>query len=82
MKQSQGDNTAAVTHYRQALKLEPDKVNALNKLAWILATRRELALRNAPEAVRLAERACELTGYDNAVSLGTLTAAYASQWSI
>jgi len=36
------------------------------------------ALRDAQAAVRLAERACELTGYRNAEALDTLAAAYAS----
>jgi hypothetical protein len=57
--------------------LKPDYVEALNNVAWILATDREEAVRNGTEAVRLATRACELTGYKEAHVLGTLAAAYA-----
>ena len=50
---------------------------ALNNLAWILATSPDDGLRNGTEAVRLAERACELTHYDEPLFIGTLAAAYA-----
>jgi tetratricopeptide (TPR) repeat protein len=51
--------------------------NALNNLAWILASHSDTAIRNGEEAVRLAEQACELTGYRTAILLGTLGAAFA-----
>jgi tetratricopeptide (TPR) repeat protein len=73
----QGDARQAVSHYHRALTLKPDRVEALNNLAWILAAHPSDALRNGPEAVRLAERACELTGHREPVLLGTLAAAYA-----
>src|SRR5207249_10415894 len=53
------------------------RVDALNNLAWILATNPGDDLRDGPEAVRLAERACELTQRREPVLLGTLAAAYA-----
>ena len=52
-------------------------VEALNNLAWILAANSSDALRNGAEAVRLAERACELSEHREPVLLGTLAAAYA-----
>jgi len=67
----------AVTHYRETLKLRPDSVLALNNLAWILATHADGALRNGAEAVRYAERACELSGRKEPALMGTLAAAYA-----
>jgi len=67
----------AVTHYRETLKLRPDSVLALNNLAWILATHADGALRNGAEAVRYAERACELSDRKEPAFLGTLAAAYA-----
>lgn len=67
----------AVEHYRKALRLNPDHAEALNNLAWILATHRDAALRNAGEAMRLAGRACELTGRQEASYLDTLAAACA-----
>src|SRR6185369_18017737 len=57
--------------------LAPDSLNDLNNLAWILATDPDETLRNGAEAVRHAEHACELTGRQQAIFLGTLAAAYA-----
>jgi len=50
---------------------------ALNNLAWELATSQDASVRNGPLAVKLAERACELTHYQVAIAVGTLAAAYA-----
>jgi tetratricopeptide (TPR) repeat protein len=74
---AQGNPRAAVDRYRQALALQPDMVEALNDLAWIRAASSDAALREGAEAVRLAERACELSQRREPVLLGTLAAAYA-----
>ncbi len=73
----QGKTSEAVAHYRMALRMEPDSVEALNNLAWILATNPDGQVRNGTEAVRLAERANELSGGTNTLVTGTLAAAYA-----
>jgi hypothetical protein len=49
----------------------------LNNLAWILATHEDAEIRDGVQAVRLAEQACELTGYKVPGILNTLAAAYA-----
>jgi protein O-mannosyl-transferase len=49
----------------------------LNNLAWIMATCPEANLRDGAEAVRLAQQACELTGFRRTLMVGTLAAAYA-----
>jgi cytochrome c-type biogenesis protein CcmH/NrfG len=67
----------AVTEYQAALQLNSDWPPVLNNLAWVLATHPEPRLRNGPEAVRLAKRACELSGRTNLWFLQTLAAAYA-----
>jgi tetratricopeptide (TPR) repeat protein len=72
-----GRTREAVAQYREALRLNPNLTGALNNLAWALATSPEDELRNGAEAVRLAERACELTHYGEPLFLGTLAAAYA-----
>ena len=72
-----GRTREAVAQYREALRLNPDLAGALNNLAWNLATSPDDELRNGAEAVRLAERACELTHYGEPLFLGTLAAAYA-----
>ena len=67
----------AVAEYRLLLKARPDELEALNNLAWLLATCSEQTVRDGAEAVRLAEHACRLSGYKEARTLGTLAAAYA-----
>ena len=64
-------------HYRKTVQLKPDSVIALNNLAWLLATAADPGLRNGREAVRLAERACQQTKFEQAFFIGTLAAAYA-----
>jgi len=67
----------ALPHYYEAIRLSPNFADALNHLAWILATNPDSQIRNAGEAVALAEHACEVTGYKKPVMLQTLAAAYA-----
>ena len=67
----------AIVRYRAALRLRPDSPEALDRLAWILATQPEAEWRNGTEAVLLAERACQQTGYRQPQPIITLAAAYA-----
>jgi tetratricopeptide (TPR) repeat protein len=69
----------ALAEWGEALRLAPDYVPALNRTARLLATCPDAALRNGSEAVRLAERAVELSRGGEAVFLDTLAAAYAEQ---
>ncbi len=73
----QHDAKGAVTRYREALRLQPDFPDALNGLAWILASDPNAEFRSGEEAVRLAERAGELTRHEQAGLVLTLAAAYA-----
>ncbi len=63
--------------WREALRLQPDDVDALDQLAWALATSPEASIRNGPEAVALARRAVQLGDGRDADLLATLAAAYA-----
>ncbi len=72
-----GRTREAVAQYREALRLNPNLAGALNNLAWVLVASPDDELRNGPEAVRLAERACELTHYGDPSLIDTLAAAYA-----
>jgi tetratricopeptide (TPR) repeat protein len=73
----QGNGREAAEQYREVLKLQPDNAEALNNLAWILASNPSNDVRNGADAIRLAERACELSQHRAPILLGTLAAAYA-----
>jgi tetratricopeptide (TPR) repeat protein len=72
-----GRTDEAITHYRQAVRANPDLVQALRNLAWIMATDSDPKRRNGPEALRLAEHGCRLTGRKDPALLDALAAAYA-----
>jgi tetratricopeptide (TPR) repeat protein len=74
---SQERTDKAIEHYKTALSLSPDSTPLLNNLAWILATNKTSNLRDGARAVHLAEKACKLSDYKDAVFLDTLAAAYA-----
>ena len=74
---ARGQKENAIREYREVLRFRPDSAEALNNLAWILATCPDPKVRDGSEAVRLAERACELTGCKAPTLLYTLAAAYA-----
>jgi protein O-mannosyl-transferase len=67
----------AIAHYQKALQIKPDYPNALNNLAWQQATCPDVRIRDGVQAVKYAERACELTHYGVPPFVGTLAAAYA-----
>jgi tetratricopeptide (TPR) repeat protein len=67
----------AVAQYRQALQFTPDFPEALNELAWILATDPDSDARDGAEAVTLAMNACRLTKDAQPALILTLAAAYA-----
>ncbi len=71
----QHQTAEAIPHYIEGLRLQPDTAKALNNLAWIRATSPQAEFRDGPEAVRLAKRACELTGYKVPQYVGTFAAA-------
>jgi Flp pilus assembly protein TadD len=75
--EQQGQTAEAARHYQTALIFAPDQLLVLNNLGWILATARDEKVRNGAEAVRLGERAAELTNRADANVLDTLAAAYA-----
>lgn len=73
----QGNTRQAVHHYREALRIHPGLAHVANRLAWILATDPDPALRSGVEAVDLAERFCRPPNDANPMFLDTLAAAYA-----
>lgn len=75
---AEGQQSAeAIQYYREALRLDPNFLPALNNLAWLRATCPQAELRDGREAVQLAERACQLSRRRVTSFLGALAAAYA-----
>ncbi|MFL6542562.1 MAG: tetratricopeptide repeat protein [Chthoniobacterales bacterium] len=66
----------AIAHYETALALQPHVVATENNLAWLLATCRDVSLRDVKRALELATLANEDSGGSNPVVLHTLSAAY------
>jgi len=74
---STGDLHQAVAILKQAVSLKPDSVEALNALAWLLATGWDDSARDGAAAVRYAEAASRLPSISGLCVPGTLAAAYA-----
>jgi tetratricopeptide (TPR) repeat protein len=64
-------------HFLEAMQFDTNHVILVNNLAWSFAANPDSELRNGKYAVRLATRACEMTGFKTTVFIGTLAAAYA-----
>ena len=75
---STGRSKDIVRHFREAARLDSTWVAALNQAAWLLATSADASVRDPAEALRLAERASRLTGYGDANTLDSLSAALAA----
>ena len=58
---SRGELAEAADHFRRAAQLAPDWIPALASLAWLQATAPDAALRDATQAIALAERVADLT---------------------
>jgi tetratricopeptide (TPR) repeat protein len=64
-------------NFLDAMQFDTNHVILINNLAWAFATNPDPKLRNGKYAVQLATRACEMTGYQTTIFVGTLAAAYA-----
>lgn len=73
----QGQYSPALADYRRAIRLDPQFAAAYENLAWLLASAPSSARRNGRQAVEMATRACELTGWRQAGPIATLAAACA-----
>lgn len=74
---SLGMNVEALDAYRKALVSAPNDPRLLSRIAWLMATSPEDAVRDGRRALTLAERAVQITDGRDADSLDTLAAAYA-----
>lgn len=75
--EAKGDIGLAVTDYQKAMDIDPNYELAYTHYAWLLATASDARHRDGEHAVKLAERACKLTNWEDPYCLGTLGAAYA-----
>jgi tetratricopeptide (TPR) repeat protein len=78
VSQQLGDLDTAFSSYQKALKLKPDLVPALNSLAWLFSEGPDQGRRDPIKAVRLAEKANNLTNNQDPYLLETLGVAYAA----
>jgi protein O-mannosyl-transferase len=62
----------AARHFRAAIRANPDYAAAMNDLVWMLVTKRGEVSADRGDLIRLATRACELTGFTNIAYLETL----------
>jgi tetratricopeptide (TPR) repeat protein len=74
---NEGRTGEAIAHWETAVANGSDFVPALNNLAWVLAAFPEASIRNGDKALRLADRANELSRSKDPGVLRTLAAAYA-----
>ena len=74
---NQGRIKEAILNYRKTLRFSPDMTEALYNLSWILACYQDGKYRNGEEAVKLAEKLCRITRYNQPLALDALAAAYA-----
>lgn len=73
---SQGKLDEAVKHFNRVLKIDPNNSTAYNNLAYALVTDPNLQNQNINRAVELAEKAAELTDYNDPEVLDTLAICY------
>jgi Flp pilus assembly protein TadD len=72
-----GDVRGGISQWETSLEIDPSDGNALNNLAWVLATFPQDQVRNGKRAVELAAKATALPGGESPLVLRTLAAAYA-----
>ena len=73
-----GQFDGSLEHFRRAASLKPEWPDPLNRIAQVLVVHPDAGVRNAGEAVSLAERAAGMTEYKDTSVLDTLAAAYAA----
>lgn len=71
------DFLGATIQYSEALRLNPDCIAILSNFAELLGCCPDPDFHDAARAVKLAERACELSNWSEHKHIGNLAAAYA-----
>ncbi len=73
-----GRTSEALDHLREALRIEPALFEVAQRLAWVLVTHADDALRAPREAMQLIERCLRVAGEGQPLLLETLAAAHAA----
>jgi len=76
---NQGKVGEAIHNYQKALVINSETPQTLFNLSWIYATSEIRKYRNGIKAVKLAEKLCKLTDYQQPLALDALSAAYAEK---
>lgn len=74
---NQGKTGESIRNYQKALIINSEMTETLYNLSWIYATSENRKYRNGEKAVKLAEKLCMLTGYQQPLAMDALAAAYA-----
>jgi tetratricopeptide (TPR) repeat protein len=69
----------ALENFKEALRIDKNSAVAMSMSSRVLIAHPNPDIRDIPEAIRLAERAAELTRYQHPAMLNTLAAAYATK---
>jgi tetratricopeptide (TPR) repeat protein len=72
-----GEFDKAIADFTEALQLDPENADAYDCFAWLRATCPKPELRDGEQALRHAEKACELTQWKAPAHFGSLAAAHA-----
>lgn len=68
----------AVKQFRRIIEIDPNYLNAYTNLAWLLAVSTRPNIADPVQAVKYAQRACEITNYAHADVINLLAVCYAS----
>jgi cytochrome c-type biogenesis protein CcmH/NrfG len=74
---NEGKIDEAINNYQKALTINSETPQTLYHLSWIYATFINKNYRNGKKAIKLAEKLCMLTDYQQPLALDALAAAYA-----
>lgn len=72
-----GKYAESAVELEKAIEVTEDDAESLNNLAWLLAVAPDESVCDGKRAVGLAEKACELSNWNNPAPIDTLAAAHA-----
>lgn len=75
---ARGDWNATLAHWQEAIRVKPDFLPALHRLAWTLATHPNATVRNPRSALELAGQFATRAGAQSAEALDLLAVAHAA----